>query len=168
MSKTEILLPVTFSSLEKISDFIQAQAHQSQLSFKKTWEVMLVVDEICCNIVTHGKPIEGKHALWVAWKDDGQVVGVLIMDNGAPYNPLLPCPEEEEILEESKRLGGMGPHLIGEMLDEVSYRRENGCNCVWLYKVKKGGKRKCSFAEAKKIGNGGKKVQGRYFNGRAR
>lgn len=148
VEKKELCVPAVFSSLEKISDFIQQQAHQSRLSFKKTWELMLVMDELCCSIISHGRSCSGKHVLFLRWKEEPEYITIQLSDNGIPFNPLLPCAEEKEVVEETKRLGGMGPHLIEKMIDGVSYHRENGYNFLCLSKFK--GKRNHGNCSGKK------------------
>ncbi|HOJ41136.1 MAG TPA: ATP-binding protein, partial [bacterium] len=115
-----------------------------------TWEVMLAIDEICCNIIAHARPLGGQHALYLTWQDEPEAVTIFVSDKGIPFNPLLPCTEEKEVLEENRRLGGMGPHLIEKMLDKVSYRRENGFNHLCLCKFKSRRNNRCACSSRKK------------------
>lgn len=132
-----LVVKTNFGSLELIGDFIQARAHAARLGFKKTWEIMLALDEICCNIISHAKPEQKDRKIKITWKQEPDSTTILLADNGPPFNPLEISPEEIEVLEENKRLGGMGPYLIQKMLDVVTYKRNNGVNCLFLRKYRK-------------------------------
>ncbi len=136
-----LVVKAAYSSLEAISDFIQSHAEESGLSFKKTWEVMLALDELCCNIISHSDADddeeEDAEELRILWKQDPKGVAIQISDDGPPYNPMQVTPGERDVLEENRRLGGMGPYLIEKMLDEVTYKRVNGTNVLTLRKKKR-------------------------------
>ena len=128
-------IKATFGSLEKISDFIQERAQSSNLGFKKTWELMLVIDEICFNIISHScSDGTSQNDLWIDWDDKPDCITVSFLDNGALFNPLEGCAEDAEIQEENVRLGGMGTYLIEKMVEEVSYSCVGGKNHVVLKK----------------------------------
>ncbi len=116
--------------LEYISDFIQERSLGIKLGFKKTWELMLVVDEVCSNILANSNS-EG--FLKVVWKSDDTCVMVEIIDRGEPYNPLSPPPDEDEMLS----LGAMGTYMIDRMVDKVEYHRIKDINKVCITKYRK-------------------------------
>ena len=134
--ETTLVVKANYSSLEEISDFVQGHAETSGLSFKKTWEVMLALDELCCSTISHIGSDDDELKLKILWKQHEKGVTIQISDNGPPFNPLRAAPDEKEVLEENKRLGGMGPYLIEKMLDEIAYKRINGHNVLVLTKNK--------------------------------
>ncbi len=126
-----IIIEKKCGSLEHISDFIQERSLASRLNFKRTWELMLVIDEVCSSIVLHAKNRESE--LKLVWKDLETAVEVEIIDEGEDFNPLLQ-PEEDN---ESSELGAMGAYLIDKMVDKACYKRTNGINRTFI------GKNKC-------------------------
>ncbi|MGI6595300.1 MAG: ATP-binding protein [Elusimicrobia bacterium] len=117
-------------SLEYISDFIQEKSLNIKLGFKKTWELMLVIDEICSNILSNSF---SDSLLKIRWRHDSTCVKIDIIDKGEPYNPLDPPVDENEM----SVLGAMGTYMIKEMVDSVEYRRVNDANRVQLIKQKR-------------------------------
>jgi anti-sigma regulatory factor (Ser/Thr protein kinase) len=116
--------------LEGISDFIQERSLSVKLGFKKTWELMLVVDEICSNIISNSTSSDSM--LKVTWRYDGNSVTVEVLDRGFPYNPLNPTKEDDE--EES--LGVMNTYMIEKMVDSAEYQRINETNRVSIIKCR--------------------------------
>ncbi|MGB9677231.1 MAG: ATP-binding protein [Candidatus Ratteibacteria bacterium] len=122
-----IVVEASFGSLELISNFIQKKCSLLNLSFKKTWELMLTVDEICSSIITckNNEP----NIIKVTWENVNNLVKIEIIDDGIPFNPLN--------IKETDY--GLGIQIIKEMVDYYEYKRENGYNIVILKKLK----RKC-------------------------
>lgn len=116
--------------LEYISDFIQEMCLSIRLGFKKTWELMLVVDEICSNILSNST---SDNFLKIIWNDNNEYVKVEIIDKGEPYNPLEPQSDEDEM----SSLGAMGTYMIDRMVDKVEYQRIKDINKVCIIKYKK-------------------------------
>ncbi|MDD3725747.1 MAG: ATP-binding protein [Candidatus Ratteibacteria bacterium] len=116
--------------LEYISDFIQEKSLGIKLGFKKTWELMLVVDEICSNILSNSP---SDSFLKIIWKSDDNCVKVEIIDKGWPYNPLESPSDEDEMCS----LGAMGTYMIEKMVDSVDYQRIRDINKVSLTKYRR-------------------------------
>jgi len=132
-----LTVAATFSSLETIADFVQQKAARSNLSFKRTWELMLAIDEICSNIIAHTLPTDEDRKISLTWTLEDGVVLMTLSDNGIAFNPLSVPPAEREEIEETRFLGGMGSYLIEKMVDSISYERKNHANLLTIRKMLK-------------------------------
>ncbi|MCM8820622.1 MAG: ATP-binding protein [Candidatus Omnitrophica bacterium] len=135
--------------LEYISDFIQERSLGIKLGFKKTWELMLVVDEVCSNILANS---DGEGFLKIAWRNNDTYVRIEIIDRGEPFNPLSPPPDEDEMLS----LGAMGTYMIEKMVDKIEYHRIKDINKVCIIKSRKRNNHKNI-----KINNKGNEINGK-------
>lgn len=124
-----IVVEASYGSLELISNFIQKKCSLLNLSFKKTWELMLTVDEICSSIITCRN--NDPNIIKVTWENIANSVKIEIIDDGTPFNPLNT--KETDY--------GLGFQVIKEMVDYYEYKRENGYNIVILKKYKRRKKR---------------------------
>ncbi len=92
----------------------------------------IALEELVLNIFTHGG---GERAVEVAitGKSDGQWIDVTVVDDADPFNPLdRATPSSITAKLEERPIGGLGIHLVLELMDEVSYRHERGRNCMIL------------------------------------
>jgi len=128
-----LIVEKTFAGLEVISDFIQKMCSQTKIGFKKTWELMMAIDEVCSNLITCSYD-EGDF-IKIIWKVDGNKLEIEIEENGSPFNPL-------ENFNEGDNLYGLGPQVIKKMVDEAKYIRKKNLNKIILIK-KLRKKRKC-------------------------
>jgi serine/threonine-protein kinase RsbW len=91
----------------------------------------LALEEVFMNIVMHAAPAGAARVEVTLHLADGGVA-MTIADDASPFDPLaLPPPDVAAGLDE-RRIGGQGVHLMREMMDSVSYRREGGRNVLTL------------------------------------
>ena len=65
---------------------------------------------------------------------------VTLTDNGRPCNPLDTAAPDTTRSVEERPVGGLGIHLVRQLMDEVHYHRRGGRNVVVLVKRLTGGK----------------------------
>ena len=86
--------------------------------------VELAVDEACSNIVLHGYDGREPGPIVVTFECRADEAVITIADFGQPFAPdKLPPPDLASGWEE-RRVGGLGWHLIQQMMDEVTYQTD--------------------------------------------
>jgi len=113
--------PGSFSSLEKISDFITENAESCGLDENAIYAVQLAVDEACSNIIEHAYGGEGKGDIECTCNilDDG--LEVVLKDKGKSFIP--EDVQEVKVGVPLEELGsrGAGIFLINKLMDEVNF-----------------------------------------------
>ncbi len=100
------------------------------------FKVNLVLDELSVNIVNYGGETS---EIEVSLAADAEVVRVEISDDGRPFDPLTEAVEPDiDAPLEDRPVGGLGIHLVREMMDELHYSREDGRNRLAMVKRKGG------------------------------
>jgi anti-anti-sigma factor len=94
----------------------------------------VVFDELLANTVSYG----------LAGRDDGEVIvevgvdaGVLkvtLTDNGDPFDPFARAAPDTSLSVEDRPIGGLGIHLVRQLVDEVEYQWKGRRNVVVLTK----------------------------------
>ena len=96
--------------------------------------LVLAADEVCTNIVLHGYGAgePGPITIEVERADDG--ARVTITDEGRAFDPAdAPVPDLAAPWAE-REAGGLGWHLVRQVVDELRYERRPGANLVTLVK----------------------------------
>ncbi len=100
--------------------------------------IQVALDEFVYNPIVYGFPqLEGGPGSGkgeLRFELDGGVVRVTIADNGPPFDPLAFAEPDTELGVEERGIGGLGIHLVRQMMDEVGYQRREGWNVVVLAK----------------------------------
>jgi anti-anti-sigma factor len=111
-----------------------AEAHALPTPVRRSIQVAL--DEFVYNPIVYGFPQlgAGEGAGELRVELDGDRVRLTISDNGPPFDPLAFADPDTALSVEERQIGGLGIHLVRQMMDEVSYERREGMNVVVLVK----------------------------------
>jgi serine/threonine-protein kinase RsbW len=97
-------------------------------------EMQVVLDEIVSNVIKYAWPEGGSHEFLVRLTIDETTVGVEVVDDGQAYDPRdapLPAPVSSG---RRRPPGGLGVHLIKQLVDFLEYERVDEHNRVSLRK----------------------------------
>ncbi len=93
-------------------------------------EINLGLDELFTNIISYGFEDESEHQIKFSLAKAEETLVVEIEDDGIPFNPLdANGPGVARDLD-SIDIGGLGIHLVRNMMDKVSYRRRIDKNVI--------------------------------------
>jgi sigma-B regulation protein RsbU (phosphoserine phosphatase) len=98
-------------------------------------DVNVALDEILTNVVTHGYPDEAAHEIRVRVAIAREGVDVDVEDDGIAFDPTAAAvvpPAAASVRD--RAVGGLGLHLVRNLMDEVSYVRAGTHNRVHLRK----------------------------------
>ena len=118
------------AEMARVAAAVEKLVAEAELGPHLGYAVELAVDELVTNVVCHGYPegTSGRIEVVLAVGADG--VTLTVADDGYPYDPLqAPDPPLTGPLE-TRRLGGLGVHLVRALMDEVRYRRDGDRNIV--------------------------------------
>ena len=120
--------------LGRITDAVDELGHKEDWSNDLLFRVHLVLEELVLNIIDYGFDDGNEdHEFEVVLISEDDNLTIQITDDGIPFDPLKDAkiPDTDAPLED-RPIGGLGVHLVRTMMDEVSYRREDGKNHLTL------------------------------------
>lgn len=93
----------------------------------------VALDELLTNTVSYGLPeAGGEVTVEVALHPDR--LTVTVSDNGMAFDPLGQSAPDTSLAVEERPIGGLGIHLVRQLVEDVSYQRRSGRNVVVLTK----------------------------------
>ena len=123
-------LPASLASLKAFLDFAHAGADAAELSQADCIRLDLVLEELLVNVVRYAyHPGTGDVELSYALNPAGGLL-LQLADNGRIFNPL---DREGPALEDNlnaRPIGGLGIFLVRQMVDSLTYRRQDGRNIL--------------------------------------
>ncbi|HOJ30988.1 MAG TPA: ATP-binding protein [bacterium] len=135
--KDELVVPPILENLSIVAEFLQEKIKETHLTSRKAWELLLVTDEICSHIIHFRKYDSTMGKMRILWEGLPDKVVVTIETSGIPFNPLELNSMDNVKEEEEESLGGMGIHLVKQMIDEIDYKRTNNSNILKITKLKR-------------------------------
>lgn len=109
-----------------------AEAHALPTAVRRSLNVAL--DELLTNALSHGRAGRDPCSVTVEVELDEERVTVILTDDGTPFDPFKQDAPDTSLSVEERPIGGLGLHLVGQLMDEVSYQRREGHNVVVLVK----------------------------------
>jgi serine/threonine-protein kinase RsbW len=129
-----VRLPADLREIERLNRVIRQFGDLHEIPSRTLYAVNLALDEVVTNVVRHGyADAAGEEVVASIIARSGEVT-TEVSDTGRTFNPLeVPSPDLEAPLSE-RTLGGLGIHLIRNLMDGLEYRRENGKNVLTMRK----------------------------------
>jgi len=97
--------------------------------------VNLVFDELLNNIISYAYGDDDEHVVEVVISLAGDRLGVTITDDGRAFNPFEGVPPDTDLAVDDRPIGGLGVHLVQNVMDHVAYERHGTKNVVSLTKI---------------------------------
>lgn len=94
----------------------------------------VVLDDLLNNVISYAYGDEGEHIIDVVLSTDGERFIVSVTDEGVEFDPFVRKDPDIESNIEEREIGGLGIHLIRNLMDDYSYRRIEGKNITTLMK----------------------------------
>ena len=118
--------------LQHVYDAIEEFGRQEEWDARLAFRVQLVIEEMVINVMNYGHE-DGSHEIEITMDSEPDLLTIEITDDGKPFDPLEDAPEPDLAGSlEDRRVGGLGVYLVRTMMDDMSYRREQGKNHLVL------------------------------------
>jgi anti-sigma regulatory factor (Ser/Thr protein kinase) len=132
----EITLRTDLAELATLAAFVEQFAGAAALPPSVAFQLNLVLDELVTNSIDYGHACEagGSATIQLRLERVGEVIEIELVDQGLAFDPrTLPAPDLDARLE-TRRVGGLGIHLVRQYVDEFDYQRRDGRNHIRLRK----------------------------------
>lgn len=127
-------LPGEESRLQDAMAFLHGFWQTESLPDELLFPFELALEEVFMNVAMHGGGEQGPATVWLELECADGRLNLSLSDDGPAFDPLsLPTPDLNAPLEE-RPVGGLGVHLVREMMDGVSYSYRGGRNCLSMWK----------------------------------
>jgi sigma-B regulation protein RsbU (phosphoserine phosphatase) len=128
--KLELTVPNHLSENLRVKKHFDTFAEDYGIPEKVRLKMNVVFDELLTNIISYAYQDNKEHDIQIKVELSADRLKVSMVDGGIPFNPLgVETPDMALPLEERK-IGGLGIHLVRNMMDKVSYRRRIDKNVI--------------------------------------
>lgn len=122
------------SELATLCEKMEGVGRALGLSQRCLFEINLALDELFTNIISYGFRDRSEHFIRVRISAERNVLTVVLEDDGIAFNPVERIPPERRCALEECEVGGLGIHLVKNLMDDVVYERRAGTNVLTLKK----------------------------------
>ncbi len=121
-----------FSALPKVLKSFERFAKQCGIAVALIYKVNIALDDLLNNIISYAYEDELEHTIDIHFECNEDKLSIIISDDGMPFNPFDGGFIDTALPLEGRQVGGLGIHLVKEMMDGYTYARKINKNVVTL------------------------------------
>ena len=122
------------SEIAVVRDALDQLGNEFSLPDRAIMQLQVALDEIVSNVVKYSWQDGGKHELLVRITVNAAGVVLEIYDDGQPFDPRGASEPTPSPPGKRPRPGGVGIHMIKQLVDDFAYERIDGRNHTSLTK----------------------------------
>jgi serine/threonine-protein kinase RsbW len=131
--RASITLRGEHAELTRLQAFADEFAHQCSLPDDERWRLLVILEELFTNGVTHGQGPQsagGSITVALGWRTGR--LRISFVDDAPPFDPLALGAPDLDAAGEERPIGGLGIHIVRSLVHQARYRREGGRNHLHL------------------------------------
>ena len=118
----------------RLATFVEEICEALSFDDMVTMQMNLAIEEAVVNVMNYAYPAGVKGTVNIDAKASAEWVKFIISDSGAPFDPTAKAEVDTTLSAEERGIGGLGIHLIRQIMDSINYEREDGRNVLTLIK----------------------------------
>lgn len=122
------------ADLAPLAERIRNSVTDLGLTERDLFCIDLVCDELITNTIKYGYTDTAEHEIAVNLSVRPHEIVIELEDDGQPFNPLNNSAPDTTLALQDRPIGGLGIHLLREMMDHCEYRHAGGRNYVTFQK----------------------------------
>jgi anti-sigma regulatory factor (Ser/Thr protein kinase) len=128
-----ITLPNDIATITQLSELVETVCEEKGLDMALTMNLNLALEEAVVNVMSYAYPDSQGDVKVDIMIDDQKVVSILT-DSGIPFDPTQKGDVDTTLPAEERPIGGLGIHLVKQIMDKVSYQYVGNQNILTLEK----------------------------------
>jgi len=122
------------AEVPRLIDEVEGFCAARSLPAPSTSGLNVALDEALSNIVLYGYRDGGQHQICVDVRPLSDRLVLEIRDDGVAFDPLQARAPDLTLDLDHRPIGGLGLHFMRSILDDISYRRDDGWNVLTMTK----------------------------------
>ena len=122
------------ANVPSLAEFVEGVCEEAEIDMMTTMQLNLAIEEAVVNVMDYAYPAGTEGEVVVDAKVEDGVLQIVISDHGTPFDPTAKAEVDTTLPAEERKIGGLGIHLIRNIMDEVSYERVGDRNVLTLKK----------------------------------
>ena len=134
MTERHLIFHNDIQQIPQLACFVEAIAEEANLDQSLAMGLNLALEEAVSNVIMYAYPAGSDGLVDVEAVIHADALEFILSDSGTPFDPTAAGEADITLSAEDRPIGGLGIFLVRNIMDEVSYRRENGKNILTMRK----------------------------------
>ena len=136
ISHRSITLTNDVQEVPRLNVFVDEVCEDMGCDMETTMRMNLAIEEAVVNVIDYAYPSGTVGSVDINVTVYDNHMEFVISDSGTPFDPTKKEDVDISLPVEERRIGGLGIHLVKQLMDKISYERKDGRNVLTLIKNK--------------------------------
>ena len=118
----------------RLAAFIEEVCEAVGFGPSDTTMINLAVEEAVVNVMKYAYPPDTKGDVTIEAVSNDVRLKITIIDSGAPFDPTVREQVDTTLSAQERPIGGLGIHLVRQIMDSINYERIDKLNVLTLRK----------------------------------
>ena len=129
-----ITLKNDIEQVPQLADFVDMVCEELDFDPSLAIQMNLAIEEAVVNVMSYAYPAGVVGNVNIEAQADEERLKFTITDNGIPFDPTAKAEVDTTLSAEDRPIGGLGIHLVRQLMDSINYERIDGKNILTLRK----------------------------------
>jgi len=129
-----ITLPNDVNEVPRLAEFVDSVCEAMDFDMGTTMKLNLAIEEAVVNVMNYAYPAGTKGDVNIEAQANDVRLKFVITDSGVPFDPTAKKEVDTTLSAEERSIGGLGIHLVRQIMDSINYERVGGTNVLTLRK----------------------------------
>ena len=132
--QNSLTLPNDVQTIPQLAEFVDTVSEAVGLDMGTTMQMNLAMEEAVVNVMNYAYPADVKGTVDIEAKAGDGWLQFIISDSGTAFDPTAKGEVDTTLSAEERGIGGLGIHLIRQIMDSIEYERKDDRNVLTLTK----------------------------------
>ena len=132
--QSSLILPNDVDTIPQLNEYIDCICEENGIDMEIAMSLNLAIEEAVVNVMSYAYPDGAQGEVKIESGVDPNQITFVITDNGIPFDPTAKEDVDVTLSAEERPIGGLGIHLIRQIMTHISYERKDGKNILTLSK----------------------------------
>ena len=129
-----ITLPNDVQEVPQLAAFVEEVCESHGVDMMTTMHMNLALEEAVVNVMSYAYPEGTKGYVDISALSESDCLTFVISDSGKPFDPTTKGEVDTTLPAEERSIGGLGIHLVKQLMDSIQYEYKDGHNVLTLKK----------------------------------
>ena len=134
VTQQHLCLTNDIETVPQLNDFIDGICDEAGIDMSLAMSLNLAIEEAVVNVMEYAYPDGTKGDVNIEVTTGESFIQFVITDSGKPFDPTAKGEVDTTLSAEERPIGGLGIHLVRQIMDSVNYEYANGMNILTLRK----------------------------------
>ena len=129
-----ITLTNDIQQVPQLADFVDMVCEEVGMDMAVAIQMNLAMEEAVVNVMSYAYPADTVGDVTIEAVTIADQLQFTITDSGTPFDPTAKEDVDTTLSAEERPIGGLGIHLVRQLMDSITYERIHGKNVLTLRK----------------------------------